>query len=127
MEHLNTRHYVAMFDDASQVLLTKLAYSASSANQTAHGWADVRNEVDYFLEVRVGSVVELRTGIVRVGRRSLTVLSEMFSVSTGQLHARFRATLVYFDLEKRQAAVLTEDLRDRAATLAIDDRPALRS
>jgi acyl-CoA thioester hydrolase len=119
MGHLNTRHYVALFDDATHLLLTRIGYSYRLAPVTRLGWADVRNEIDYLHEVPRGSVVELYSGIVKLGTKSMTILSEMRDVETTQVHARMKAVLVYFDLQARAALPLTEEIRTRAAPLLL--------
>ena len=121
MGHLNTRHYVALFDDATHVVLTRLGYSFRLAPVTQVGWADVRNEIDYLLEVPKGSVVEIYSGITRLGTKSLTIRSEMRDVETARVHARLKAILVHFDLQARKALPLTSEIRQRAAGLMIPD------
>jgi acyl-CoA thioester hydrolase len=120
MGHLNTRNYVAMFDDASFVVLARLGYLFREAPFTQLGWADVRNEIDYLAEVPLGTIVEIYSGIAKLGTKSITVVSEMRSAETTLVHARMKAVLVYFDRQAKKSVPLTEEIRRAAAALLLD-------
>jgi acyl-CoA thioester hydrolase len=113
MGHLNSRHYVGMFDDATYVVIAHLGYRPG----TGHGWVDVRNEVDYVTEVHVGSVVEIFSNVVKIGNKSLTVCSEMRPFEGTTTCARMRAVLAHFDLGQRCALPISQEIRARAAPL----------
>lgn len=119
MGHLNTRYYVALFDDATQVVLARLGCSFRQSATTLLGWADVRNEVDYLKEIRAGTVVDIYSGICKLGTKSLTLLSEMRDLETSCVYARMKAVIVYFDLVARKALPLTDEIRRRAIPLLI--------
>ena len=117
MGHLNSRHYVAMFDDATYVTIAHLGYR----HGTGQGWVDVRNEVDYVSEVHAGAIVEIFSGIAKIGTKSLTVFSEMRSYEGTPIHARMRAVLARFDLVQRCAMPISEEIRERASALLTVD------
>ena len=119
MGHMNVRHYVGMFDDANTQFLASLDWDPESARSTGQGWADVRGEIDYLAEVVAGSLVEIRSKVAAVGKKSLTVESEMRSRGTGEIHARMRSVMVHFDLEARRAIPLPDDLRRHAEAMNI--------
>ena len=60
MGHLNVRHYVAMFDDASFQLLGRIAGREMDAKL---GWADVRMEIAYKHETPLGKLVTIRSRV----------------------------------------------------------------
>jgi len=111
MGHLNVRHYVGMFDDANTHFLASLGWDPQSARSTGQGWADVRGEIDYLTEVVAGSLVEIRSGVAAVGKKSLTVESQMLGRPSGEIHARMRSVMVHFDLGARKAISLPSELR----------------
>lgn len=114
MGHMNVRHYMAMFDDASFQLLGRLAGGGEGAS---HGWADVRHEIEYKRETPAGALVTIRSGIVRVGRTSLTYRHTMSGSLDGEIHAHATVTSVRFDLEARKPSELEPDTRLRAQAL----------
>jgi len=120
MGHLNVRHYVAMFDDASFQLLGRVADPRAMPTL---GWADVRMEIDYLHETAVGTLVTVRTMVVKVGRSSLTYLHEMRDTLDGVLHARMRTVTVRFDLQARSKTDIEAAAREAAMRLLSQDQP----
>jgi acyl-CoA thioester hydrolase len=114
MGHLNSRHYLAFFDDANQVLLSALTGGARIASRGGSAWVDVRNELDCLKEVLAGAVLEVHLGIERVGRTSLTVIGELRSTQ-GARHALIRAVLVHISGHVKTARPLPPSVRKRAS------------
>ncbi|ESX77930.1 acyl-CoA thioesterase [Mesorhizobium sp. M0309] len=114
MGHLNVRHYVAMFDDASFQLLGRIA--APNLTPTL-GWADVRMEIDYAHETAVGTLVTIRSVVEKVGKSSLTYLHEMRGTLDDVLYARVLTVTVRFDLSLRSKIDLEADARHAATSL----------
>lgn len=111
--HLNTRHYVGIFDDANHVLLDRVAGQAQDA-VPGLGWADVRNEVDFLAEVRAGTIVDVFAAIRRIGTKSLTIAMEIRRAHSDDACARMLAIIARFDLTTRRAVALPPPLIESA-------------
>lgn len=111
--HLNTRHYVGIFDDANQVLLARIAGRSQDAANSL-GWADVRNEVDFLAEITAGIVVEVFAAVRRIGTKSLTVAAEIRRADSDDACARMIAVITRFDLTERRAVALSQSLIESA-------------
>lgn len=125
--HLNTRHYVGIFDDANQVLLARLAHPTHHA-EPGLGWADVRNEVNYLAEVTAGTVVDVFAAIRRIGTKSLSIELELRRSDSSDACAIMLATIARFDLAARRAVAISPSLIEAArpwleATAAIPPPP----
>ncbi len=118
MGHLNVRHYVAMFDDASFQILGRIAGREDSGSGL--GWADVRMEIDYKHETAAGTLVTVYSHVEKVGTSSLTYLHEMRGTLDNVLHAQMRTVTVRFDLRQRSKIELDEATRRRAIALMVD-------
>lgn len=116
MGHLNVRHYVAMFDDASFQLLGRV--TGKEDPEACLGWADVRMEVDYKHETPVGTLITVRSRVEKVGTSSLTYAHEMSGTLDGEVHALMRTVTVRFDLRRRGKVELDPATRERALALA---------
>ena len=114
--HLNVRHYMAMFDDASFQLLDRIAGGPATAEA---GWADVRCEIDYLREIRAGSALRINSHVERIGTSSLTILHELSGSNDARLRARARIVTVRFDLVARQSMPLRPEERSRAEALLL--------
>lgn len=115
MGHLNVRHYVAMFDDASFQLLGRVG--GLDMDTKRFGWADVRMEIDYLQETSAGTNVSVHSHVEAVGTSSLTYMHTLSGTLDGLPRARMRVVSVHFDLLERRKAGLPADMRERAERL----------
>ena len=117
MGHMNVRHYMAMFDDASFQLLGRL--TGPEKDKTL-GWADVRHEIEYRHETAAGTLVTIRSHVTRTGRTSVTYHHVLTGSLEGELHAEATVTSVRFDLAARKSLELDANIRRRAEALTRD-------
>jgi acyl-CoA thioester hydrolase len=113
MGHMTTRHYVGMFDDAGYHLLAALGFAASHIDNGV-GFADVRHVITYKAELRVGELLLIRCGVLRVGETSLTALYRMEALESGATAAEMEVVMVQFDLRKRQSMSVLPEIRTKA-------------
>jgi len=121
MGHLNVRHYVAMFDDASFQILGRVAGKEDAGSRL--GWADVRMEIDYKHETSAGTLITVYSRIERIGASSLTYMHEMYGTLDDVLHAQMRSITVRFDLRRRSKIELDPAARQRAMELLVERQP----
>jgi acyl-CoA thioester hydrolase len=115
MGHLTTRHYVAMFDDASYHFLNRVfGWSGTDSQNNNVGWADVKHTIEYLLEVRSGQLLDITGVVSKVGGKSITVFYEMRECGSNKIVATLTSISVLFDTEARKAISLTDDMRIRA-------------
>ncbi|WP_326523013.1 acyl-CoA thioesterase [Sphingomonas sp.] len=117
MGHLTTRHYVGMFDDASYQLFAMLGTDTGQGLADGLGWADVRHEIDYLDELRVGAQVRIEGRVVALGTRSVTSELRLLRQSDAGICARLTAVTVCFNLAERRAAPLPDEFRRGATAL----------
>ena len=114
MGHLNTRHYVGMFDDAGLHFLNELGFNWTHIQESAWGWVDARNLLEYHLEVTTAALVTIRSCVRRLGNKSTTLFHEMRSTETDELHATMEVILVCFDKNVRKSMSIPSEFRTRA-------------
>lgn len=119
MGHLTTQHYVGMFDQACWHLFLALGFTPETVTRDRLGWADVKNVIDYQREVPIGGLVRIDSGVTRLGTKSMEHLHVMKNAATGEVHASFLATTVYFDLDARQALPLPNELKIKAGQFMV--------
>lgn len=119
--HLNTRHQMAMFDDAGFHFLHAIGPKAEAMKASRTGWADVRLEVDLKDEVPWGGLVVIRSHLIKAGRTSLSYAHAMHSADDDRVHSAVQIVTVHFDLEARKAIPLTEETVAKAAAMLEGD------
>lgn len=110
MGHMNTQHYCAMFDTATFHYLASLG-GFGKLKSSGLGWADRKQTITYEHELLAGELVIVRTSPVRIGRTSISYMHVMQNAETDALHASCENVTVLFDLNKREAVPLTEEMR----------------
>ena len=115
MGHMNIRHYMAMFDEASYHLLFQVfGWTGDRDTSSGEGWADVRHVIEYQAEVTTGQVVEIRGCLTKVGTKSIGIRYEMNNLVKEELAASLDCVCVLFDQQARKAIPLSDDQRARA-------------
>lgn len=109
MGHMSSRHFAPLFDDAGYHLMASLGQNPND-HAGGIGWADVRIVDEFKREVTAGTLLIVRSRVVRSGRTSITVEHELAGVPDGKLRATREATIVCFDLVARSARPLPEEL-----------------
>lgn len=115
MGHLNVRHYVGMFDDASFQVLGRV--DGPNAYTSNIGWADVRMEIDYMHETAAGTLVTVRSHVEKVGNSSLTYVHVLSGTLDNIVRAQSRTISVRFDLVARRKTELSAEMKVRAESL----------
>jgi len=113
--HMTTRHYVAMFDDASYHLLAAVFDWPGVVSAGGEiGFVDVKHVIEYQAEVSAGDILDIHAGVTKVGNKSLTVNYRMNNLSKQELAATFECIYVLFDMHERAGLSLTDELREKA-------------
>lgn len=113
MGHMTVQYYVAAFDQAMWHLVDALGYDPEWCHELKQGWADVRYEIDFRAELKVGDLYRVVSKVVNVGRSSLRSHHQMFGPKS-TLAAEIAMTSIYFDLDQRKSMVLPDAIRESA-------------
>lgn len=115
MGHVTTRHYVAMFDDASYHALHAIfGWSGADAGDNGIGMVDVRQEIDFNAEVKAGDLLEIHARLEKLGGKSASVGYEMVNLTRDEPAARLLQVIVCFDMNARKAMPWPDDMRNNA-------------
>ena len=115
LQHMTTRYYVAMFDDASYHLLaTVFDWPGAISADGEMGFVDVKHVIEYKAEVAAGDILDIHAAVSKIGNKSLTVTYQMNNLSKQELAATFECVYVLFDMHERTALPLTDGLREKA-------------
>ena len=72
--HLNSMQYVGMFDAAFWHHVSAMGFTRAYLEEHNRGFADVKDTLEYKTEVKVGALVVIESGLLRIGGKSITAL-----------------------------------------------------
>jgi len=114
MGHMTVQHYVAAFDQAMWHLVHGLGYRTEWQTERGEGWADIRHDVAFMKELRVGSLFWVESSVVAIGTTSLSTRHRLFNAD-GEISSTDEIKSVYFDLHKRRSYPLPDVVRKSAS------------
>jgi acyl-CoA thioester hydrolase len=95
-------------------LVFTLGFHRSWLTDRRVGWADVRYEINFCRELRVGQLFYAQSAVVRVGNASLVTLHRIVEAESRELAAEAKITSVYFDLARRTSRPFPAEIRSAA-------------
>ncbi len=113
------RYYTARFSDAAGHVYDRLGLRASFMREHRWGSAALDYKTGYFAPLHAGDIVIVKTGFLALGNKTLTFHHRLINGSTGELAAAIEIVSVLFDLEKRKAFPVPDDIRRRVEPLLI--------
>ena len=124
MGHMNIQYYMAKFDEAVWHLFDRIGVTPGYIRERNRGMAAVETNIKYFKELRAGDLVTVRSGLLKVGGKSLHMVQEMREGEAGELAAVMRAVAVHIDREARRAVPFPEEVAARARDFLVADAEA---
>jgi len=116
MGHMNTQFYASLYDGATLHFLALLCPTAA-LKAAGHGWADVRQLIEYRCEAVAGDLLVVRSTLLRLGNSSIEYRHDLVNAETGMVHATSAQVTVLFDLAERRAIRLGDAIRRNSARL----------
>jgi len=124
MGHMNVQHYVGMFDHATWILLAELGLTAEWFRDQNRGMAALEQKIQYKRELRAGDVIEIRSGVMELGNKTMRITHEMRHFTGGWVAARTTILATYFDTIARKSTPLPDLVREKAQTLMAEESQA---
>lgn len=112
--HMNSRMYVARFDQATWFLLHAIGVTPASMKQRNRRLAIVRQNYQFLEELRGGELVEVRSGFLTVGEKYFRFLHQMYNYETKNLVATCDSVAVEASLETSRSVLLNKTTVERA-------------
>lgn len=129
MGHMNVQHYVAKFDEGTWNFFAELGLTPDYAAANGVGMAAVQQNITYRRELMAGDRIEVRSGLLQIGGKTVRFVHEMRNRGSGEIAAYAEMTGVILDAQSRRSRSFPEDLRARAEEFMVDyvfeGRPAL--
>ena len=119
--HMNVSRYFAACSDGVFSFQTMLGLGISDIRAGRKlSFAVVHAESDFLSEIHAGEVIYLKTGIEKIGGKSLVFRHRLYKADAGTLAFETRFQCVMLDLDARKGAEIPEDVRQRAQDYLIE-------
>jgi acyl-CoA thioester hydrolase len=112
--HMNIVAYGAKFDEANWVFFCEIGLTPSYLRGERYGMAGVQQNISYKQELFAGDVIEIRSRLVAIADKRLTMRHEMRNIETGAVAALCDLTAVHLDKRERRACDLPPAIRKAA-------------
>ncbi len=113
MGHMNVRHYVGKFDDATWNFFSHIGLTPSFFRTTDRGMAAVEMNIEYKAELMTGDVITITSHLLEVKEKAIVFRHDLFNGETGQLAATIRLVAVHLDTVARRACAFSGELREQ--------------
>jgi len=108
--HMNMRWYLAIFDDAGDVLHERLGLTLEFHARHGSGTVDLEHHIHYLSEVMPGDVVEVYERLVAQSPKRLHYLLFMVNRTRGKLASIFECMNAFLDLGSRRTAPFPREI-----------------
>ena len=109
--HLTAMHYLGLFDQGFWHLYSIMGFTRAYMDQHGKGFVTVKDTIEYKTEQGAGAVLVIESGLTRIGGSSAVSYSIMKNAETRVVAATWENISVYFDLEARSKAAISDEER----------------
>ena len=121
--HMNTMHYVGMFNTAFWHHLSALGFTRAYLEEQRTGFFDVKDTIEYKAEQPPGSLLRIESALVHIGNTSVVAFHRMWNTESGTLAATSEKVTVYASLDTRRKTPLPEARREAMLANLVERDP----
>lgn len=118
MGHMNVQFYVAKSSDASYAMKAALGLGPATFAQTT--FVALEHHIRFHRELRTSDLVAMRSGIVRIGEKTLTLYQELCEILSDSVAATITAEVGHMDLRSRKLVPWLAPAQEKAAALHVE-------
>ena len=120
--HLRDAHYLLVFSMATDALMDLFGLDEAGRKATGHSIFTLESHINYLLEVKEGTPIEVRTQILGVDAKRLNVYHTLHVAGTEPVLAANQQMLLNVDMSGPRAAPFAPSVLPRVQALAAQHR-----
>ncbi len=113
MGHMNVRHYVAKFDEATWVLFADIGLTPSYFKTSGMGMAALEMNIRYMAELLAGDVITITSTLLEIKDKIIIYDHTMTNSQTGKTAATCYEVAVHLDRQARKSCPFPGNLKSR--------------
>jgi acyl-CoA thioester hydrolase len=110
-DHVNIRHFVAIFDDAGDAFYLTVGLGDGDHRRRESGTMDLEHHIHFVREVRAGDRLAVYMRLIGVTAKRFHYLMFLWNETSGQLSSIFECVNSFVDLSRRKSAPWPDDVR----------------
>lgn len=110
-DHVNIRHFVALFDDAGDAFYLTVGLGDADHRLRESGTMDLEHHIHFVREVRAGDRLSVYMRLIGVSAKRFHYLMFLWNETSGQVASIFECVNSFVDLRVRKSAPWPEDVR----------------
>jgi acyl-CoA thioester hydrolase len=103
MGHMNVRHYVAKFDEATWVLFADIGLTPSYFKTSGMGMSALEMNIRYMAELLAGDVITVTSTLLEINDKVIIYNHTMTNAETGKVAATCHEVAVHIDRQARKS------------------------
>ncbi len=117
--HVGFQFYIHRFSAAAMQLLAAMGMTPAYLRENRRGLSTFEFQLRFQRELRGGELVQVKTGLVHLGKSSLGMLHKMYNLGTGAEIASLGQFGVHLDMEARRSCPIPDAVRRRSRDLLV--------
>ena len=118
--HMNVMYYINKFEHAGRNFSHELGIGKPFLKEKNYGVAVVEQFIQYKREVYEDDIVHIYSHAIEATDKVFTVCHEMYNMENETLSAVIKIKLVIFDLNKRKAILIPDNIKQSITSHTID-------
>jgi acyl-CoA thioester hydrolase len=112
-DHVNVRHYVAKFDEATWQFLAQFGMTPSYFKKTQSGMFNVEHNIKYRRELFAGDLIMIKTELLEVGQRHITYQHILIKTDINDIAATMKVSAAHVEMETRRSSNIPKTIYDK--------------
>lgn len=111
MGHMNVMWYMGKFDEAAWSFISETGLTMSKMREEEKGIVAAEHKLQYFKECLAGDLLTIKSHLLSISDKTMTMKHEMFFTETGDAVASAELICIYFDKKIRRAISFSDEIR----------------
>lgn len=122
MGHMNVRHYMALFDDASWGFFASFGMDETYCRTSGNGGFALQHFIQYLAEVRAGETVSIRSRILARSAKRVHFVHFMINETAGRLAATLEVLGAHADMTLRRITPYPAEIAEKIDVILMEQR-----
>ncbi len=112
-DHVNVRHYVAKFDEATWQFMAHFGMTPTYFKDTKTGIFNVEHDIRYKRELFAGDLIVVKSELLEVGQKYIKYRHVLIKTDINEVAAEMYVRASHVDIETRRSSNFPKEIYNR--------------